>query len=61
MNNLEIRDRSRKKGVPHYLIAAELGITPNTFSVWLREELVGEKRKKVLTALDAIVARRNEE
>ena len=61
MNNLEIRKKAKRNGVPLYMVAAELGIGPNTLSVWLRFELDDEKRERVLAAIDAVVARRTEE
>lgn len=59
MKNLEIREKAKRYGVPLWQIAEELGIGANTFSVWLRCELEGDKRERVSAALDAIIRRRD--
>lgn len=58
MNNYEIRDRAKRNGVYFWEIAKEIGIYPGTFTVWMRSELSGERRQKVESAIDAIIARR---
>lgn len=58
MENIEIRNRAKVYGVAFWQIAAELHIGANTFSVWMREEIPDEKKKRVLEAIDAIIARR---
>lgn len=52
-NNHEIREQIDRKRIRYYEIAAKLGITASTFSVWLRTELTPERRAKVQEAIDS--------
>jgi len=58
LKNLEIREKSRMKNVPFWMIAEACGISAGTFTVWMRKELPEEKRRRVLAAIDAIAAQR---
>lgn len=60
MQNIEVREKAKRNGVPFWMIASELGIGANTFSVWLRSELSEDQRKRVEAAIDVIIARRKE-
>ena len=51
MKNKDIRALILEKELNHYEVAEKLGITAFTFSVWLREELNEEKKKKTLKAI----------
>ena len=52
-NNHEIREQIERKRIRYYEIAAKLGITASTSSVWLRTELTPERRAKVQEAIDS--------
>lgn len=49
--NQEIRDKARNANLPLWRIADACGVTAGTFTVWLRKELSGEKRERVLSAI----------
>ena len=52
MKNAEIRELMQKRRLRHYEVAAQIGISETTFSVWLRSELTEERRAKVLRAIE---------
>lgn len=52
--NFEIRKKMKELGVYQWQVAIEIGIAECTFLVWLRQELTGERRERVLAALDRI-------
>lgn len=52
MNNIELRNLIIKKRIKFYEIAREVGIAPTTFTVWMRDELSGEKKAKVIKAIE---------
>ena len=54
MNNKKIRDLLYLNSIKHYEVANKLGISPYTFSVWLRYELTDEKEEMVLKAIAEI-------
>ncbi len=56
--NKILRDRARIENVKFWELAKELDITASTFTVWMRTELSEERRKRVESALNAIIARR---
>lgn len=58
MGNLAIRQEMYKAGVKHYEVAKEIGISPFTLSVWLRDELDGERLERVNSALTNLCNRR---
>lgn len=58
MKNAEIREAARKKGVKLWEVAAELGITAETFSKKLRFEFSDDEREKALAAIDKVFASR---
>lgn len=55
--NLDIRGVIKSKGVCHWQLADEIGIAECTLVVWLRHKLTGERRERVLAALDRIEKR----
>lgn len=61
MNGSQMKKAIREAGVCQWQIAERLGMSEFTFSRKLRHELAGEERKKVLAAIDQIVAEREEE
>ena len=60
MENAEIREKIYELRLKNYEIAAEIGITPETFCRWLQVPLVPEKRNRVETAMKKL-CRRNQE
>ena len=56
--NEDIRAKARTADIRLWEVAEECGVTAGTLTVWLRRELNGERREQVLTAIDAIIARR---
>lgn len=48
ITNKEIRIKALESGVLYWQIAAELRITPESFSRTLRQELDGDKKERVL-------------
>lgn len=57
MKNIEIRNKIEKNRIKYYEVAAVLGISPGTLSIWLREELELEKEEKVMKAIDELIKR----
>lgn len=53
MNNEEIRKQIEQKRLRYYEVAKAAGITAQTFSVWLQEELTPERRERVQKAIDS--------
>lgn len=50
--NHDIRLKARGLGVPMWAICKELGISEPTLTRWMRDELVPEKRAKILEVID---------
>lgn len=50
--NQDIRKSIDKAGLRHWQVADALGKSKDTFSIWLRKPLKGEKRKLVLAAIE---------
>lgn len=61
MNNLKIRQAIARHRLRYYEVAKELGISPFTLSVWLREELALERQQEVLKAIDTLVKQQEHE
>lgn len=57
ITNKEIRIKALESGVPYWQIALELGITPESFSRTLRQELEGDKKERVIQAIETIADR----
>lgn len=53
MENVEIRNEIKAAGVPHWVVAEEMGIHPSAFSVMLRHELQPERAQEVRAAISA--------
>lgn len=54
--NIEIRQVMLQSGLRHWQVAQAIGITPYTFSVWLRQELTETRLKRVLDAINLLKA-----
>ena len=48
MKNIELRKLINDKRIKFYEIASEIGIAPTTFTIWMRDELTEDKKKKVM-------------
>lgn len=48
--NSELRAELRQKNIPIWLVAKHIGIHEKTLIGWLREELDGERKERVLEA-----------
>lgn len=57
ITNKEIRIKALESGVLYWQIALELGITPESFSRTLRQELEGDKKERVIQAIETIADR----
>ena len=55
MTNAEIRIEAMKKGVKHWQIAKELGISETYFSKIMRKELSEEKKEEILKIIREMV------
>lgn len=58
MNNHEIREKMREKGIKQWEIADVLGISEFTLSRWLRKEILDSKRQRILEAIESIAKRK---
>lgn len=56
MPNSSIRYELIRKGIKHYELAKKIGINAVTLSVWMRDELTGERLERVQKALDELRA-----
>lgn len=55
--NFWLRDRLKGMGIRQWELAEAIGIAESTLVVWLRQELTGEHRERVLAALERIEKR----
>ena len=51
MNSFEIKQILLQNDIRHWQLAHCIGISPYTLSVWLRQEVSGEREKRVQAAL----------
>lgn len=54
LRNKRVRDAIEKAGLKYWEVADAIGISPYTFSTWLRHELTGERLERVQAALEAL-------
>ena len=52
--NKEIRLQAFEAGLKHWQIAAELGVTSETFSKWLRTELPAAKKEQITVVIESL-------
>ena len=57
--NMDLRQLMDELGVYRYKVAEKCGIASPTFVSWLQRPLEGEKRKRVITAINAAAAELN--
>lgn len=55
MKNIALRQLINDKRLKFYEIAREIGIAPTTFTIWMRDELTDDKKKKVMNAIDSLL------
>ena len=53
MKNKDIRIKAIERGVYFWQVASKRGISPESMSRMLRRELDGERKEKVMQAIDA--------
>lgn len=53
--NAALRMRIKENGLMYWQVAEAAGISSYTFSVWLRAELVGERKKIIEKAIDTLI------
>lgn len=58
MENTEIRQAAKKRGVKLWQLADALNVSEATMTRMLRKELVDEKRSQILAVLDQIATER---
>lgn len=58
MANIKIRQKAQIRGVKHWEIAAELGLTPSSFSVMLRSELSEDEQNHIVEVIDEIARKK---
>lgn len=54
MKNERIRKAIMRAGLKYWQVAAEIGVCPYTLSIWLRQELTGERLERVEAAIAAL-------
>ncbi|MCD8147752.1 MAG: hypothetical protein LUD84_10860 [Clostridiales bacterium] len=52
--NREIRERMERGGFYYWQLAQAVGISSGNLTVWMRQELTGERLSRVLAALDKL-------
>ena len=58
MQNVEIRESAKAKGVMLWEIADAIGITDATFSRKLRKELSADERSRILEKIEEVARRK---
>lgn len=58
MANMQIRLKVKAKGITMWMLADELGISEASLYRMLRKELLPEKRKHVLDAIDRLAKKK---
>lgn len=59
--NAEVRNKMTGSGLHQWQVADQIGISEGTLTRWLRTELTGERREKVLDAIDRLTGEKVEE
>lgn len=49
--NLKIREAILRRGLCHYQVAEQAGISPSTLCVWLRTPLSEERERRIIEAI----------
>ena len=60
MENMEIRMTMLKNNIKFCQVANIIGINPDTFSRWMRDELTDERREKVEKAIEKLKGARSQ-
>lgn len=53
--NADIHEKIATYGLKYWQVAQSAGISPSNFSVWLRCELDGERKKRIEDAINRLV------
>lgn len=51
--NAKLREDMRKRGIPQWMVAAQLHVSENTLIRWLRYPLRGEREENIRQAIEA--------
>jgi hypothetical protein len=54
MKNRKIREYIAKYGLKYWEVAEAAGISSSTLTVWLRQELTGERLSRIQAAIDRL-------
>ena len=54
LNNLEIRQMIEQKRLRYYEVARKVGVSQVTLSIWMQTELTGERRERVIKAIESL-------
>lgn len=57
--NKDIKEMIKEIGVKHYEVAYQIGISESTLCVWFRRPLKGERRERMLTAIEELREEKN--
>ena len=55
VRNADIREILKRRGIRHYDLAIECGVTKFTMSTWLAQPLSEQRRERILDAIDRII------
>lgn len=54
MENLSVRQRAKKAGIPLWRVAAAIGVSEPTLTRWLRFPLPADKENRVIEAISRL-------
>jgi hypothetical protein len=54
MENLSVRQRAKKAGIPLWRVAVAIGVSEPTLTRWLRFPLPAEKENRVIEAISRL-------
>lgn len=52
--NEEIKKQIKESRFPMWFVAEKAGISEPTFTRWMRQELIGEKKTRILAAIEEL-------
>lgn len=58
MANTDIRREIAEAGLKHWEVADAIGVNEATLCVWLRKPLIGERRSRVIDAIQRLKSER---
>lgn len=54
MNNIEIRESIKRRGVKYWQVADALSVSAPTLTIWLRHELPPTKKQRIMQAIEEV-------